>query len=481
MKITLFNKLLNDKSLQARTLKAAAWSFLGKGFGGVLRLISNLVLSRLLYPEAFGLMATAAVFLMLVNVFSDTGVKIAIIQNPNGHRPSFINTSWSITLLRGLILFIAVFLLTPYIATFYNEPQVQKLLYLMSFSLLIESFVNPALPVLTKKLDAKKNAVFELGAQFPAFILTIILAFYLKDVMAIAIGFLATSFFRVAASYIVHPYKPKFQLEKKYTGELFRFGKFIFLNTMITWAALNSDRLLIGKFLDMEQLGYYNLALHIGTFLVYILVQVFSQSYFPALASVVKDNQRLNHIFKKTSTTILILVTPLLLIIALYSDLIIGLLYESRYAPSALALFWISLRGIPSVISGIQSATILAAGKPVYETIAMFSGFVIMIIAVPAGAVIAGLSGVSIAVLLSTFGIVFVEAFFLIKKIGIKKEIVLKPLFASVITIILFVAIFYFRTIIEINTAIFNSGFIVAILFTLYKLRIVQKLKMSFV
>ena len=109
-----------NPGLQSRTVTAALWSLIGSGGAGIIRFASNLVLTRLLFPEAFGLMAAAMLSMTLVQTFSDTGVKTALIQHPKGDTPAFIDTSFLIALGRSVILFVVLILSINTIANFYD-------------------------------------------------------------------------------------------------------------------------------------------------------------------------------------------------------------------------------------------------------------------------------------------------------------------------------------------------------------------------
>src|SRR5258706_9299249 len=92
--------------LQRRVVSGSVWTIAGYGAGQVLRLAGNLVLARLLYPEAFGLMALVSVFLQGLAMFSDIGIGPSIIQSRRGDELAFLNTAWTIQVVRGIVLWV---------------------------------------------------------------------------------------------------------------------------------------------------------------------------------------------------------------------------------------------------------------------------------------------------------------------------------------------------------------------------------------
>ena len=215
IRISSFNKFIQnitpkeESSLKVKSIRAGIWTILGRGGSELLRLVSNLILTRLLYPEAFGLMATAMVIVTMIQLFSDTGMKICLIQNPKGSSSEFLNTAWIISIIRGILLFLVAVGLSFPLASFYNQPELKSLLILMSFGILLNGFENPALALIIRKLRADKQMVYELGTQIIGVFTTLLLAYIFLSVWALALGYLLLNLYRLIASYIVEPYRPK--------------------------------------------------------------------------------------------------------------------------------------------------------------------------------------------------------------------------------------------------------------------------------
>jgi O-antigen/teichoic acid export membrane protein len=434
----------NKKDLQGMTLIAGFWSFIGSAGNGVIRLTSNLILTRLLFPEAFGLMATAMLLMTLLQVFSDTGVKTALIQHPKGKSKEFINTSFIITLVRNSLLFIIVTLSIQPISNFYVQPSLQPLLWIMSFTFLLEALINPSLAILVKDMRIEKQVLYNIGSQFAGFVLTIILTVTLGSAIALAWGYLLTSVFRVVISYLIDPYRPKLQWDPVAGRELIHFGKYILLNTMIAWVAFNFDRLMIGKLLGMELLGIYNIALYLGVFLTEILVQIFANSYFPAICSIASDRERVQNIYRRSMKVIVSVAIPLALLLAVFSHDIIRFLYDPRYHIAGVALFWISLRSAVGVIVNLQSSTLLALGKPKLVTLSNSIGLIILFFMLPAFTRQYGLTGTGVSILGSSLIVGVTQLYFLRKYVQFNLTIVLKPWLQFALNTLLVIGVYHF-------------------------------------
>ncbi|KAA3606617.1 MAG: hypothetical protein DWQ06_01010 [Calditrichaeota bacterium] len=451
---SLFKKFTDPKerSLKIKGLRAAGWTAIGRGLGRVLRLCSSLILTRILFPEAFGLMASATIILQMIQLVSDTGIRTALIQNPRGNEPEYLNSALIISLVRGVVLFILTLGLSKPLALFYGHEELTGMLGVMAFGIIVNSFENPALALVIRKLRAEKQVAYELGTQVLGLITNVIFALVLQNVWALVFGTLCTQFYRMIGSYIVEPYKPKLIWNKAAGKELIGFGKHIMINTLVTWVTMNADKLFIGKLIDMDTLGIYSIGLNMGIMVEVMFILVFNQSYFPAVSSVANDLQRVIKIYRRSVSLVMAISVPILMLSAIFSKEIIELFYDERYILAYIAAFWISLRGLFRVISVAQSGTFLSLGKPVYESWSMFCGMITVFILLPAGAYTIGqgwglefeeifqsifalkkeygiepIQGAAMAIFTVGVVIAFVESLFMTFKLKFPVSIVVRP------------------------------------------------------
>lgn len=422
-----------ENSLKIKSMRAAFWSLLGRGGSHALRMISNLILTRLLFPEAFGLMATASVILAMIQLFSDTGIKTAIIQNPKGAEPAFLNTAWIISFLRGILLFGIFFGFSWPMSDFYNQPELQGLLMIMAITPLIEGFENPALSLVIKNFRVEKQVAYELGTKLLELITTILLVIYLNSVYALAIGSAVAGLYRMGGSYLVVKYRPRFCWNKIAGSEIFHFGKFIFLNTMITWAVMNADILLIGKLIDMEKVGYYQIGKNLGGLVAMFTVQIITQTFLPAISTVHYDVSRVSRIYRRTLSLLLTIVTPISVTIAFFSNDIIQLLYDPRYQMSADVMFWMSLTGVVLLISQITGTTFIGMGQPAFDTICMGIGLIAIPFFIIIGVKLRVLHGAALGTVLAFTLIAIIESLFLFFKFKFSFKIVFRPWLQAII------------------------------------------------
>ena len=387
-----------DQSLKLQSMRSAFYSIVGRGGGHFLRMVGSLILTRLLFPEAFGLMATASVVLAMVQLFSDTGVRTSIIQNPRGGEPQFLNTAFIISIARGFLLALIICAIAVPLSLYYDKPELKLLLLVMALNPLLVSFENPAISLFVKKFRVERQVFFEIGIQALGLVTSVLLAWVLRSVYALAWGAVLASVFRVAGSYYMHPFRPALAWDKDAGRELFGFGKFIFLNTMITWATMNIDVLLIGKLLDMDQLGLYNLGKNFADLVPTFGLQIIGQAFFPAISSIAHDLPRIMRVYRRFAAFAIAVAVPGGLLLAFFSGDIMRILYDPRYFSASLPMFWLCTAVAFRLMSIITGTTFIAAGRPGLETISMTAGLAAMAVFIPLGIRLGGLQGAAMGV-----------------------------------------------------------------------------------
>ena len=160
------------------------------GVGGqqFLRLASNLILTRLMFPEAFGLMALIQTFMVGLQMFSDIGIGPSIIQNRRGEDPDFLNTAWTIQIIRGTILWLLSCALAWPLARFYDEPQIFWLMPVVGLSALITGFRSTKNAVANRNMQLGLQTAIALASQAAGLVVMIVLAWMTSSVWSLVIG-----------------------------------------------------------------------------------------------------------------------------------------------------------------------------------------------------------------------------------------------------------------------------------------------------
>ena len=350
---------LRGGRLMARVFRSTSWILLGYGGSQALRLASNLILTRLLFPEAFGLMALVGLVTMGLMLFSDVGIAPSIAQSKRGDDPDFLDTAWSIQVIRGVILFaIAVGLAAPF-AAFYEAPELATYLPIAALALLVTGFNPTRIETAHRHLLMGRLTVLDLISQVIGLVVMIVLAWWLQSVLALVLGGVVAPLATLALTWIYLPGAPnRFRWERAAVGELVGFGKWIFLSTVFWFFASQGDRAVLGKFLSLQSLGIYNIAFFLATFAFQLGTAVTGRVMIPVYRDAKHERAKIARLRHGISGVTL----GLLLLMAFGGPWLVEALYDPRYVAGGGIVTLLSVALIPQVIGMSYDQAALAAG-----------------------------------------------------------------------------------------------------------------------
>lgn len=363
-------------SLGHRILNAAGWLFGGHFVGQLLRLVSNLFMTRLLVPDMFGIMALANVIMVGIAMLSDIGISQGIIQSKRGTDPVYLNTAWTLQILRGGVLWFIALLIAAGIYCFglwgwlpqgsvYADPVLPYVIAVLSFSALIAGFVSTNVATANRHLALRQLTLLELVSQLSGLLLMVAWVLLEKSIWALVAGALLASVVRVLLSHVVLPgAKNYIHWDKNAFLEIFGFGKWIFLTSLLGFLSANGDRLILSGLIDPAALGLYVIALFLVGALQEVFVKLGGSVAFPAFSEVLRgQGQTLKLAYYKfrLPLDVATLVSAGLLFSA--GHLLICFLYDARYqaAGPMVEILSISLFGVRF---SLADQCFLAMGKP---------------------------------------------------------------------------------------------------------------------
>jgi O-antigen/teichoic acid export membrane protein len=252
---------VHHRKLEKQAVKGTVYIVAFYGISLALRILSSVVLTRLFSPEYFGIITLLTTVLVGLTLFSHIGLNDSVIQSKRGDEPVFLNTAWTLELLRGAGLWIISIALAWPVAWFYHEPRMVLLLPALGLSCVIAGATSPSVLNLTRHMGVAKISSLELLGQFVQFVVTLVWALIHPSLWALVGGRLVSELARMTASYFMLPeLRPRFSLDKTCLRELLHFGKWILIGTALTFLANQSDRLILGKLVSTTTLGIYGIA-----------------------------------------------------------------------------------------------------------------------------------------------------------------------------------------------------------------------------
>lgn len=351
-------------SLKALSIRGTLWTMSGHGVSEGLRLLSNLILTRLLIPEDFGLMLLVNVFLMGLQLFSDVGIGPSIIQNKRGEDENFLNTAWTIQVIRGSCLWLVAIIIAYPFANFYDQPQLAQLLPVAGAAAFISGFNSTALFSLNRKLHLGKVTLLTVAQQFAGITVMIIWAHFHPSIWALVAGSLANVLLRAVVShFIIKGHRNRFHWDREASKALFQFGKWIFLSTAFGFFANRGDRLILGKLISVQELGYFSIATVLSSNLVKLITDIGQRILFPVYARLAERSaEDLAKNLQRIRFHLLCVALPPLCLLAIFGDSVVSLLWDPRYEPAGPMLQILAAGGIVRVINTTTLPVLLAMG-----------------------------------------------------------------------------------------------------------------------
>lgn len=369
----------------------------------MIRLARSLILTRLLFPEAFGVMSLVWVVMFGLGMLSDLGVGPAIIRDKRGEDPDFLNTAWTLQVIRGVVLLGIACLIAYPMATFYNEPDLAQLIPAAGLFALIAGFNSTAFHTCRRRMEFERLAVLELANEVVAFVATVLWALLDPTVWALVGGAVIAQLFLTLASHVfLSGIHNRFRWEHSSLRVLIGFGKWVFLNSAFQLLAAQSDRLLLGYYLDMAQLGVYSIAIMLCEAVQVLANKVIRGALFPAYGRIVQNEaQRLRSVFQRGRLGIdVLLILPIAALMVLGSW-IVPALYDARYHEAGWMFQVLCIRPLMASALINSEVCLVALGYPQYGFVQSAFRAAWILVSIPIGWFLAGIHGVVWAVALS--------------------------------------------------------------------------------
>jgi O-antigen/teichoic acid export membrane protein len=316
--------------LTTRVLSGAGWVSSIKIVEKILSLLKIYIIARLLEPSDFGLFSAALLVIGAAEVFTRMGFNEAVI-----HKQSKINhhlhVAYWIQLFRGVMIVFFVFQVSPMISDFFVMEELEDIVNITVVGFLLVSIRSAGLIVLMKTLDFRRYSLLLFGGFIINFITSVFLAYQLRSVWALVIGYIAGEFFITIFSYVAHNYRPKFEFNISAFKEMFGFGIWLFLASLISYISLHADKWVVGKFLTADLLGIYSMAAVISTTLVLSIVKPVSDILKSAYSKIQNDQVKLEMAIEKVYVSVSVPVFPMVVLSVFYVEEIVSLVLGSGW------------------------------------------------------------------------------------------------------------------------------------------------------
>lgn len=358
-------------SLKIKAINGILWVSINKILLKLINFVITIVLARLLSPSDFGLVALALIFVNFFEISRDLGMESALIQIDENEDEKNVayNTAFILYPTFAIFLYICSYLISPYASSFFENDSVEPIIKVLLLTIIIWSFGTLPRTLLIKNLEFKQMMLPQIVPRIFYGIVAIFMAYLGYGVWSLVVGRILFEISSVFVYWKALKWRPSIQFSKRKALQLFSFGKFVMISSIIVFLLSSLDVTIIGKVLEIEQLGYYTISLSIAGLFTIQIATMISQVIFPTYSKLQHNITKMRNAHLSTVHVFSLLVLPATYGIISTSWYFIKVIYGDKWLPAASILQILCVYGLFTSFTKINSTIFLAAGKPKSMTI----------------------------------------------------------------------------------------------------------------
>lgn len=287
-----------EQSLKDKTVKGVGWSaadaFLGQG----VTFIVGLVLARLLSPEEYGLIGIVTIFTTILLGFVDCGFSNALIRKQDITEDDY-NTMFLVNMVSSLLMCLLLFIGAPYIAYFFERPQLIALVRVMGLLLILQALSIVQMTILSRRIDFKTKTKASVISAVSSGVIGIIMAFYGLGVWSLVAQQLSRQFIYSACLWVYIRWWPKLKFNVDSFMYMWGFGWKLMLSGLLERIWNQLYQVVVGKYYNPETLGQYTRSKEYANIFSSNLTSIVQRVSYPVLSQVQNDNERMVSGFRR--------------------------------------------------------------------------------------------------------------------------------------------------------------------------------------
>lgn len=332
-------------SLKQKAIGGVIWSAIDSFAGQGITFIVGLVLARLLSPAEFGLIGMLAVFMAISESFINSGFSNALIRKKDATQVDF-STVFYFNLVVGVLFYFILFFSAPYVAVFFEEPQLDLLLKILALGLIVSSLTLIQRTTLTKQINFKLQARISVIAALISGVIGVSMAYKGFGVWSLVAQSLSRSFINSVLLWLWNRWRPLWVFSIASFKELFAFGSRLLISGLIDTIYRNIYHIVIGKYFSAQELGFYTRANQFKDMPAQNLNSIMSRVTYPVLAELQDDKVKLKAGYKRMIKSIMFISMVLLAGLAAVAEPMIITLIGEQWHPSIIYLQLLTFVGM---------------------------------------------------------------------------------------------------------------------------------------
>ncbi len=347
MSVDYFCSKTIKEDLKGKTVRGGLITIIGQCVRIVISLIAIPILSRLLSPEDFGLVAMVTAITGFAGMFVDSGLAQSTIQKDKINQQQISNLFWFSSTV-GLCLAVILCAISPLLAMFYQEPRLIAITIAISISFVLSGMSIQHLALLNRVMNFHSIIKMQIISQLASNVLAVLWAWMFGNYWALVILTISASLFNLITSWILCDWRPTFPRSEDNTRGMIAFGANLTGFRFVNYFARNLDNTLIGWYWGPSQLGFYSQAYRLLLIPLNVINQPVSNIATPVLSRLVSNPPNYRKAYIQILELVLLVTTPLTICIYFGRVEIIDLVLGSQWKEAVPIFAWLV------IASGIQ-------------------------------------------------------------------------------------------------------------------------------
>lgn len=345
-----------------KMFRGLAWSFIDRVSVQAAQFFLGIVLARLLLPEEYGIMAILIVFIVLSQVFIDSGFTKALIQKTDRNEDDK-STVFLFNIGISLACYALLWVAAPFIASFYEIEEITILLRVVSISLIINSLFAVPATLYTIDLDFKTLTKVNLTAVLTSGIIAIYLAYTGYGVWALVYQTIIRAIVAAVFIWIIVKWRPNMRFSKESFNKMFSYGSKLLVSSLLANFFSNLNSLLIGKYVSAKDLGYYSRGIQFSQVVFSIFSSALNSVLLPGLAPIQDQKEQLTGHTRTIIKTSALITVPIFFGLALLAEPIILVLLTEKWRLAIPIMQIFCIARLITIISSINVNILYVIGR----------------------------------------------------------------------------------------------------------------------
>ncbi|MGO4834884.1 oligosaccharide flippase family protein, partial [Rhizobiaceae sp. 2RAB30] len=335
-----------------------------------------------------------------IELISDVGIGQNIVHNSDGEKRRFLDTAWTIQILRGAVLFSLLFLAAAPLGQLYDLPA--SAIQFSALTLVIMGAASISIYLMQRRLQIVRLNLFDLAMDFVSVALVVGLALYSPTIWSLILANVLAAAIRTVATYMLPHARNWLAWQPDYARQILSFGKWIYLASLLSFLCASFDKLYLGQSIPLALLGIYGIARNVADLPGALISRLGHSLIFPLIA---REQDRPRSELRQHLSPLRL---KLLLVCALgmgfgtaFADYAVRIVYDERYHEASWMLPVLLIGVWGAILCSMNEYALLGVGKPLYGATGNMAKLACLVVGIPLGLQVAGLLGAIVVLALS--------------------------------------------------------------------------------